>query len=304
MHWITRLKLIKDAALDATMSQAEVTQGTELAEKLSMSVLSRAWQMLLKGIHEVNNAPNTLAAADMILVRIAYAADLPSPESIIKKLKAETVGAVDTGSASSTSSASSAASVAPQPVPIASAPPPPQAPVAKMDAVEPVRMETSAMPALAQTPYDTAPVAPQPEVPSLTSFQDVVDLVGEKRDIQLKVALERSVRLVKFSPGAIDIQLGPGAPKDLANQLGRKLTEWTNERWIIAVSKEQGQQTLAEQSNAREAAKLESAAQDDLVKAALEQFPGASIVAVKDVFEMEPDMLPTDDPEAELEDDD
>jgi len=144
------------------------------------------------------------------------------------------------------------------------------------------------MPLRDQTPVEPASALNQSD--ALNSFQDVVDLAGVKRDIRLKSALERFVRLVKFTPGAIDIQLVGGAPQDLANELGRKLNQWTRQRWIIAVSKEAGEQTLYEQTNAREQALLKQAGEDTLVRAALEQFPGAKIVTVRNVFEIEPEM--------------
>jgi len=282
VHWITRLKLIKEASLDATMSQAEITEGTKLAENLGMAVLSRSWQMLLKGIAEVNNAPNALAAADMILVRLAYAADLPTPEDIIKKLKSEGAGANPNTQTQS-------------------AAPAPQAPVNQIR-TEPSQTASGAVaiPVRDETPVEPASTLNQPD--ALNSFQDVVDLAGTKRDIRLKSALERFVRLVKFTPGAIDIQLVDGAPQDLANELGRKLNQWTKQRWIIAVSKEAGQQTLFEQTNAREQALLKQASEDALVRAALEQFPGAKIVSVRDVFELEPEMAADPDLETDLDD--
>ncbi len=292
VHWITRLKLIKEASLDATMSQAEVTQGTELAENLGLAVLSRAWQMLLKGISEVNNAPNALAAADMILVRLAYAADLPTPENIIKKLKQEGAGSTATAQTDTPVSQASA----------------PSAPVSQINPA-PVEAHHTApdtnVVALAyqtETPNE-APPAPS-QTPLLQSFGDVVDLAAAKRDIRLKSALERFVRLVKFAPGTMEIQLVDGAPGDLANELSRKLNQWTKQRWIIAVTKEQGQQTLAEETSAREAAMLNKAHEDALVRAALEQFPGARIIAVRDIFEVEPEMTATPDPDTGLDQDD
>jgi len=290
VHWITRLKLIKEASLDATMSQAEITQGTELAENLGMAVLSRAWQMLLKGIHEVNSAPNTLAAADMILVRLAYAADLPTPEDIIKKLKQEGAGSSSTAQASVSTASAPAA---PPSAPVQQITPPQQQPSENIP-----NTGATAVALQQHTPVEpaTGPVATH----SLQTYQDVVDLAASKRDIRLKSALERFVRLVKFVPGAIDIQLVDGAPADLANELGRKLNQWTKQRWIIAVTKEQGAQTLAEQASAREEAILHKAGEDDLVRAALKQFPGAKIIAVRDVFDV--DMDATQDPETGLDD--
>jgi DNA polymerase-3 subunit gamma/tau len=137
------------------------------------------------------------------------------------------------------------------------------------------------------------------EAPRLESFADVVAMVAARRDIRLKTALERHVRLVSFAPGRIDISLEPGAPAGLANELGRKLQQWTGARWIVAVSAEKGAQTLAEQARDAEAVRLREAAAEPLVQAALKRFPGAAIVKVRDLADdfaaMEADLAAPDD---------
>src|SRR4051812_2398685 len=87
IHLVTRLKLVPDAAADPALTEAERLRGAEFAAKLSIRVLSRAWQILLKGIPEVQTATRPIAAAEMVLVRLAYAADLPSPDEALRALK-------------------------------------------------------------------------------------------------------------------------------------------------------------------------------------------------------------------------
>ena len=268
VHWITRLKLVPDAAMDATMSQTERERGTDLAARLGMRVLTRAWQMLLKGIAEVETAPNALAAADMVLVRMAHAADLPTLDEAIR----QATGPAPAGEPAARGVSGQAA---------------PRAPVQQAIAREQVR------------PEPREPVAAASDAPRLESFADVVAMVAAKRDIRLKTALERHVRLVGFAPGRIDISLEPGAQTGLANELGRKLQQWTGERWIIAVSAERGARTIAEQTRDAEAVRMREAAAEPLVQAALKRFPGAAIVKVRDLADdfaaMDGDLAPPDD---------
>ena len=283
VHWITRLRLVPEAAKDPTMSEAEAGRGVELAEKLSMRVLSRAWQMLLKGISEVDSAPNALAAADMVLVRMAHAADLPTVDEAIRA--AQSAGAQSGGNG-----AGRAAQAAPEPQasPAASASAPAAGSVAESSPPAGQQSGETTMRSLAQTApapasADIMSVLPEPQ---LESFEDVVALVATKRDLRLKNALMRFVRLVSFKPGHIEIRLEDNAHGGLANELGRKLGQWTGERWIITVSGEQGGKTLAEQAHEVEERKKGEAAADPLVQAVLAKFPNAKIKTVTDLDDM------------------
>ncbi|MCX8256118.1 MAG: DNA polymerase III subunit gamma/tau, partial [Beijerinckiaceae bacterium] len=129
----------------------------------------------------------------------------------------------------------------------------------------------------------------------LHRLEDVVALAAEKRDIQLKTALERDVRLVRFETGTIEFSLAPGASAALPQALMRKLQEWTGERWIVALSRDIGAPTLKEQADAREKEARSEIVADPLVKSVLDAFPGARIVAVR-----RPDMTPEAIPDAGL----
>jgi DNA polymerase-3 subunit gamma/tau len=147
-----------------------------------------------------------------------------------------------------------------------------------------------------------APVATTLPSRAVPSFVDVVALAAEKRDLPLKLALERFVRLVAFEDGRIDIALESGAPQTLVNDLARKLSDWTNRRWLVVLSSDQGGPTLREQAEARQAEMLTGVRADPLVRAVLERFPGAEIVDVRDngLAAATPDRagtLPADEPE-------
>src|SRR6478752_1029787 len=88
-HFVTRVKVVPAVADDVSLSEAERVRGRAFAAQLSMRVLSRTWQMLLKGVAEVQEAGRPVAAAEMVLVRIAYAADLPTPDEVLRTMTEE-----------------------------------------------------------------------------------------------------------------------------------------------------------------------------------------------------------------------
>ncbi|NRG16559.1 DNA polymerase III subunit gamma/tau [Rhizobiales bacterium] len=289
-HLVTRLKIVPKAGDEASVTEAERTRGREFAEKLSLRLLSRAWQILLKGIAEVQAAPKPLAAADMVLVRLAYAADLPDPEEALKALRE---GALPPASAQPTSGGAAArqAPQAPggQPVQARMATPqagpasPGQGPSARMAGSPSAQLK--AVESAPEQKVDEAPVpdASAPPVPVANgprSLAECAALAAEKRDIPLKVAIERNMRLVSFEPGRIEFQPTPDADADLAGNLGRKLTEWTGTRWICIVSRTQGRPTLFEEREANKRQLLTDARSEPLVAELLAAFPGAEIVNV------------------------
>jgi DNA polymerase III subunit gamma/tau len=258
-NFITRVKIVPSAADDVSLGETERVRGRSFAAKLSMRVLSRAWQMLLKGITEVKEASLPIAAAEMVLVRIAYAADLPTPDEVIRSLSEETGAARPAGSMSASTSASVPAPSASR---YESARGTPRTAVAS--AIEP-------MPRTAETGEQLA----------LARFEDLLALAAQKRELQIKAALERDVRLVRFEDGRLEIALEPSAPKTLVHDLSSKLSAWTGNRWMVVVSAEQGAPTLRSQAQAEKAEMLRGVRADPLVQAVLTRFPGAEIVDVR-----------------------
>lgn len=256
-HWLTRVKLSPASVDDPAIPEAERTRGKELAESLAMSVLSRAWQMLLKGLGELQTAPSALMAAEMLLIRLAYAADLPSVEEALKALETEPAQkkTPDLGAGRLTASAT----------PLSSPPP----------AIE------KKLPKVAPPPAEKPPVQ-QPKGDELDSFEAVVALFREKRQMILASHLETSVRLVSFEPGHLELNIDPAAPRELTRQVAAHLLEWTGNRWAVGTSRAQGQPTLAEQKQAADKKKKQNAAAHPTMQAVLEAFPGARIETVRE----------------------
>jgi DNA polymerase III subunit gamma/tau len=282
-HFVTRVKIVPSVAGDISLSETERTRGRALATVLSMRVLSRAWQMLLKGVAEVKDAGRPIDAAEMVLVRIAYVADLPTPDEVIRSLDHGTTQVRPPGTAGT----ASASAMSTSPKPAAGFPSKPGSGSTTSSAArhDPPRGAQSTNLAPAARPYSEPAMRAEvaPEVPTLAigTFEAVVALATERRDLQIKAALERDVRLVHCEDGKLELVLEPGAPKTLVNELSRKLSQWTNKRWMVVVSSEQGAPTLRSQAAARQS-ELERGVRDDpLVRAVLAKFPGAEIVKVR-----------------------
>jgi DNA polymerase-3 subunit gamma/tau len=257
-HWLTRLKAVPDAD-QSSLPEAERRFGERIVGRLGMPALTRAWQMLLKGLEETRTAPTPIGAAEMALIRLAYAADLPSPADLVRKLQ----GAPAASSAPQPS--------APQPsAPQSSAPAPSGSGGGAMARAGGGRAE----------PAPLADAAPSQAGAQPRSFHDVIALAAEHKEGLLETHLTDNVHLVRFAPGRIELRPGPRAPADLVGKLGQKLGEWTGTRWIVTVSREPGEPTLREQQQAAEARVHDEVAAHPLVQAALRAFPGARITAI------------------------
>ncbi len=272
-HWLTRVKLVPAVADEPGIAEIERRQGQEMTARLAMPELTRAWQMLLKGLSEARAAPHALMAVEMALVRLAYAADLPTPADALRALEG-----------------------APQkPAPAKANPPSPPVPAAPA-APDPAPDSAGGQTALAEerAPEQALPAERQPEAPAadapggaapgseITCLEDIVALAGQHRDVDLRHWLVSDVHLVRFSPGHIELRQNELVLKPLAGELGEKLRAWTGRRWMVALSEEPGAPTLEEQRQAKVAAKLRAAKDDPLVRQVLKIFPDAHISGLRE----------------------
>jgi DNA polymerase-3 subunit gamma/tau len=266
VNFVTRVKIVPATADNVAFGETERVRAREFASKLSMRVLSRMWQMLLKGITEVQTATRPAAAAEMVLVRIAYVADMPTPDEAIRMIE-------QNGGGSQVVSGSPAPSRTAPPSPVSSMPSSPmRAPSAPRTGAE-----ASARPQMVTS-------VPEPQsAPALriTSFTQLVALAGEKRDLMTKSALEADMRLVRIEDGRLEVALERNAARTLVNDLSRKLEQWTGRRWTVIVSNEAGQPTLRSQSEQAKNEHARAAEADPRVQEVLARFPGAKVVEVR-----------------------
>ena len=296
-HLVTSLRFVPETAGDASLSPVEVERGRDFAERLSVKTLSEVWQMLLKAIEETRAAASPRQAAEMALIRIAYAATMPSPEDLARLLAG--AGGLPSapppnGSAmSSRGDAPSGAAPSPPPV-MASAVP--AAGVPQMRSSGPslaARMVASSPQPMAAT------VAPTPAIEAdamPASLRDLEKLAGERRDSRMKAWIRRYLRLVRMEPGRIEIELAGGAPVTLSGELTKKLFEWTGLRWVVTVAGKGGGQTLEEVDAARRAQLIAEAEADPEVAAILAALPGAKVREVRLRGEPEPEAADDDGP--------
>jgi len=251
VHTLTRLRAVPALRTSNDLPEAERTRGVALAERLPIPVLGRAWQMLLKGIAEVETAPDRKAAAEMVLIRLCHVADLPPPGELVRRL---TEGGSTPAPAPRGNGGGNGGGMG----------------GGMGGGTRAVANGAAAILA-----------APAPG-PRLSSFREVAALVAERRVPSLHAHLVHSVHLVRFAPPVIELRPQPEAPRDLAARLSALLQEATGTRWTIALSAAQGEPTLAEQGVAADAARRSTAAEHPLVQAILAAFPGARIEAVHD----------------------
>ncbi|MFA5949860.1 MAG: DNA polymerase III subunit gamma/tau [Hyphomicrobium sp.] len=285
VHITARAKAIGPDAVGEGLSAEEKRRAASLGGRLSMALLARLWQMLLKGIEETGRAPNPMAAAEMVLIRIAYTSDLPPPDEVIRALGGANAlprrASVPASNSAVDATARLATTDAAAPQPARSAvkaePPFPYEPFAADIELDELEVQDADSREGMETLADAHFVRP------LNTFADVLALAGERRDAKLKVNLEEQVSLVKFdgAAGSIDLYLMPGARPEIANDLREKLNKWTQRRWMIALSKAPGEPPIGRVRRERAAAEMEALKKHPAVAAVLEAFPEAQIAAVR-----------------------
>jgi DNA polymerase-3 subunit gamma/tau len=212
-----------------------------LGSVVSAGTLSRTWSMLLKALDEVRRAPSPADAVEMAIVRLAYAADLPGPEEALKKLQSGEPLSGGPGGAAPRGGGSGGGASA----------------------------QLAARPAA------------QPSLPDPQSFEAVVALIGEKREIALQMDVQRYVRPVAFKPGQLTFEPAPGAPANLATRLAGRLKEWTGRQWFVVANGQGGGETLIEQEKKAAASLRAEVEADPFVQSIMAAFPGATLGEIK-----------------------
>ncbi|MGO9476200.1 MAG: DNA polymerase III subunit gamma/tau [Rhodomicrobium sp.] len=241
IHALSRLKAVP-GVYPPDFSQDDKARAEKLSGAIPVPRLAIAWQMLLKGLDEASRAPRPFSAAEMLIIRMCYAAQLPSPADIVGDL----AGKPAARSERKENTRHGAGGAAPAPV----------------------RAQTTAGAAV-------------PAAAQFASFEDIVAQAAQLRDIKLKIALEEQAELVKFRPGFIELHLLDGTPQNLAQDLSRKMQSWTGERWVVSLSEERGLEPLGVRRRAEAAQAVEDVRKHPAVKNVLHHFPDAEIKSVR-----------------------
>jgi DNA polymerase-3 subunit gamma/tau len=288
VNFVTRVKVVPATANNVAFGETERLRARDFAAKISMRVLSRMWQMLLKGIAEVQGATRPAAAAEMVLVRIAYVADMPTPDEAIRMIEQDG-GASPTLTANAMPRSTPVAAVSSMP----SGPPPRSTPAPRSSA------EAAARPQM----IDASPEIQPAPARRIASFPELVALATEKRDLLTRAALESDVRLVRIEDGRLEVALERSAARTLINDLSRKLEQWTGRRWTVIVSNEAGEPTLRSQNEAARNRRERAAESDPRVQEVLARFPGAKVVDVRKLAAEPPESHANGDDSTESSDD-
>lgn len=262
-HLVTRLKVTPALANDKTQNSLAMSEAVKLAEQFSLSALARVWQMLLKAVPEVANAPQPQQALEMALIRVGFAAPLPPLEELLRK----TEGSVTGGNASAAPSA-----------------PSPSAPVARRFTT--VSSNGSAAAAAAVMQVSETPQAELAAVASsnapMENLMDLIRLLEDHQEMMLAADLYANVRVVRFAPngeqgGQLQICVLPGAARDLASALPKALQKLTGQRWLVSIAASGGGPTMREQELAAKNTAIENAYTDPSVIAFKTVFPDIKI---------------------------
>jgi len=306
-HWLTRLKVTPDTGTDALVSEAEKSQGGAMAEKLSMPHLTRAWQMLLKGLGEVKTAPSPIAAAEMVLIRLGYAANLPAPADLVKKLQNQSAapagapGAAAGGGVSGGASGRVSGKVSGSAGGVTAI----GAQAAQMAGGASGQAARQSAQVVALNPSQANGGDAHAPYPMPIDFEKLVALFTNNKEAQLAVLLKDYVRLIRYKPGTMEINITRQTPPDFLLRVRQCLKAWTGTDWTIAVGKEDGEETIRTVEVAREKKRRDEALEEPIVKSLLVSFPDAKLLAVRDSRdedELVGEEMPTD-PMAGVEDD-
>lgn len=290
-HLVTRLRFTPEVAQDMSLSEDERVRGAEFAKTLSIRALSRCWQMLLKGIHEVETSSRPVQAAEMLLIRLAHSADLPTLDEALKAIAngqsaggsapSAPQGGGANGSGGGATAYAAADAVSGQMVQRQN-----NGGAAALRLAEPQNVtmrlaEPTAQPTMQPQTIVQPKAQPAPQALRIRDLNDIVNLAGNKRDLQFKVLVKNFVRLVSIGQNRMEIALTEHAPKTLATDMSQRLLDWTGERWMVSVAREGGGQTVAEVETARREELVTDARADPDVAAILSRFPGAKIIDVR-----------------------
>ena len=276
-HWVSIIKITPDAADDPTVSPDEKTRGQAFSQSLSMRILTRTWQLLLKALEEISSAPNPMMAAEMAVIRITHVSDLPSPEELVKKLTSTHSESEGVKKGNSDGSVSNTTSSNFKPT--------------QQTETRPIKNEGNTALALDTETLDL----------QYPTFESVLEIIRKFRDMKLLIDVENSVRLSSYVPGRIEFTPTENAPKDLAQRLGQLLQNWTGFRWAITVVGNCSGETIQEQRNAKDATLKREAKLHPFVKTVFDNFPKASIVEIKSQAEIVAEAEKTGLPEIEGE---
>lgn len=239
-HLLAKTKLVPSFVNDPSLSEAEKELCQRQGAKVSIAVLSKMWQMMIKGLGELQVAPVQIDALEMILIRIAYSASLPTPYELLNDVKKNSNLSLSRPTAAATSA----------PAPVFRA-----APAAEPD----------------------SELSNTPKFQAFDRLTDLVNYLEQKKMPLAEYALKNDVSVSEFSNGFIKMTVSEKIHPDFILNLHKILTEATGLTWKIELSRGALGVTLADLERAAEEEEKRNIMEYPLVKAIMAEFKGAKI---------------------------
>ena len=236
-HLVTKFKVAPEI-VGRSVTDLESEKGNDLASRLPMVQLGRCWQMLIKGISEIQNASSALPALEMVLIRLAYLSDSAVGEASAEEKKTDVKKKIN----------------------------------------EPESLETKKLQVL---PPTIGSFSEDIDTSVIRSFEEIVNLFERKKEGLIYAKLVTNVRPVRMTPGRLEIMQTAEIDEKFVGKMGRLLSKWSGQDWMISIVQEEGQKTIQEQMISRDKDVKLAALRDPLVACVIEAFPGAQVTAVR-----------------------
>lgn len=267
-HDLAKVKIIPALLNSTSLSEIEKKTFATLSTSCSLAVLSKIWQMLIKGISEINMAPSAVEALEMILLRVAYSASLPTPYEILNEVKKNS-DLAGTGSVYSGQSALLQNSAAAVPV--------------------------SVPPSGTEKKNDLTATVSAGETSGFNTVEDLLRYLEGTKKALIEYSIKHDVCIREFSDGHIAMNIAPSIHQDFIMNLHKLLSEATGRQWEIEIIKGDLGETIADKEKSAAEATKKNVSEYPLVKKILEEFKGAKIETVirknlEELAENEPDI--------------
>jgi|TARA_B100002019_G_scaffold230686_1_gene204129 DNA polymerase-3 subunit gamma/tau len=250
IHLSTRINIIGEKNLDTFMNSIPDGEkaGILKISKISLPGLTRAWQILLKGIEEIRAAPNPDEAGSMILIRLAYSCNLPDPASLVKKIQASLEENKTTFNDS-------------------------------LEEKDDGKKNTSE---IINDQQEINSIDNKTTLAEVNTFEDLVEIFKIKGELLLHAQLLSCVHLISFEKGKLEISISGNTNNNIAKDISKFLKNWTGEDWVISIVDDQGTETLDHKNERKAQEEIENTKNTPEMQKVLKAFPNAELKSVND----------------------
>jgi len=269
-YHIQQKKILGNLETDLSISQIEIEMIDSISKDIKISTLILFWQFILKSLDELSIVSNPFLSLEMLIIRLIHLKGMPSYEKVLDSLKKDLSNIENTNISPTKNAEDLEKNIADK----------------KNETIElsknQIKNITQTKPDLISSSTETLIKEKELNVKSILSFEDLIYLSAEKKEMELKYDLEKNVNLIKFSDGKIDIAFNDNLAKNFVKNLSQKLLEWTGKRWLITLTKAPGQKTFSEQQIIKKTTLIEKGKNDEIYKKFKKIFPDAELIDISE----------------------